>query len=47
MNEVDVFKKTEERLRGEIMKLKDEIMELNKVKDMEIDDLSNSNEQLF
>jgi hypothetical protein len=44
MNEVDVLKKTEERLRGEIIKLKDEIVECTRQKDLEFDDMNGANE---
>jgi hypothetical protein len=47
MNEIDILKKTEERLRGEIIKLKDEIVEITKSKDMEIDELNAANEATY
>ena len=44
MNDVDIFKQTEARLRAEVLKLKEDLAEVSKLKDEENDELAQLNE---
>ena len=47
MNDVDIFKQTEARLRAEVLKLKEDLAEVSKLKDEENDELAQLNEQVY